>query len=72
MALGDMQHDRTSLEQREIAFLIGRYLPERMQRQMRRFLHRLKRNKPNRVSLPHFFQRPPNACITRQPAPPIG
>ena len=40
MALRDMKHDRPGLEQREIAFLIGRNLPERMERQMRGFLHR--------------------------------
>ena len=32
MALGDMEHDRSCLEQGEIAFLIGRNLAERMKR----------------------------------------
>ena len=40
MALGDVEDDRAGLEQREIAFLIGRDLAERMQRQMRGLLHR--------------------------------
>ena len=35
MALGDMEHDRSCLEQGEIAFLIGRNLAERMKRPMR-------------------------------------
>jgi hypothetical protein len=33
MALSDMQHDAARLEQDEIAFLIGRNLPERMKRE---------------------------------------
>ena len=65
-ALGDMEHERACLEQGEIAFLVGRNLTERMQRQMRRFLHRSKRNQANPVGLAHFFKRPANARITRQ------
>ena len=40
MALRDMEHDRPRLEEGEIAFFIGRDLPERMKREMRRLLHR--------------------------------
>ena len=40
MALRDVEHDRSRLEQAEIAFLKGRNLPERMKRQMCGFLHR--------------------------------
>jgi len=72
MALGDMEHDRPSLEQGEIAFLVGRNLAERMKRQMRGFLHRTKRNKANLVGLADFFKRPANARITRQSPAAIG
>src|SRR5262249_1961324 len=72
MAIGDMGHDRSCLEQREIAFLIGRNLAERMKRQMRGLLHRTERNKANLVRLAHFFKRPANARITRQPLASIG
>ena len=72
MALGDVEDDRPCLEQGEIAFLVGRNLAERMKRQMRGFLHRTKRNKPNLVRLAHFFKRPANARITRQPLAAIG
>jgi hypothetical protein len=48
MLLGDVKHDRPCLEQREIAFLIGRNLAERMKRQMRGFLssHETKQGEP--------------------------
>src|SRR3954462_1724357 len=72
MALGDMEHDRARLEQAEIAFFVGRNLPERMKRQMRGLLHRLERNKTNLVRLAHFFQRPANARIARQSLAAIG
>src|SRR5207344_669148 len=61
-----MEHDGPSLEQGEIAFLIGRNLPKRMKRKMRRFFHRTERNKANFVGLPHFLQRPAHARIARQ------
>jgi hypothetical protein len=48
MVRGDMEDDRSCLEQGEIAFLIGRSLIERMKRQMCGFLHRAKRNEANR------------------------
>ena len=72
MALGDMEDDRTCLEQGEIAFLVGRNLAERMKRQMRGFLHRTERNKANLVGLAHFFKRPANARITCQSLAAIG
>ena len=72
MALSDMEHDRPCLEQSEIAFFVSRNLPERMKRQMCRFLHRTERNKTNLVRLAHFFQRPTNARVTRQPLAAIG
>jgi hypothetical protein len=67
MALRDMERDRSRLEQGEIAFLIGRNLPERMKRIMRGFLHLAERNKTNAVRLAHFFERPTNthvACLS--------
>src|SRR5262249_49823565 len=60
MSLGDVKRDRTRLEQREIALLIGRNLAERMKRQMCGFLHRTEGNKANLVGLAHFFERPAN------------
>src|SRR5436190_8194104 len=60
MALGDMQHDRPCLEQREIAFLIGWNLSERMKRQMRGLLHRTERNRANLVGLANLLERPAN------------
>ena len=72
VALRDMEDDRSRLEQRKLAFLIGRNLAERMQRQMRGFLHSAKRNKTNLVRLAHFFKRPANARVTRQSLAAIG
>src|SRR5262245_44134482 len=72
MALGDMEDDRPSLEQREIAFLISRDLTEWMKRQMRAFLHRTKRHKANLVGLAHLLERPANARITRQSPAAVG
>ena len=72
MALGDMKDDGARLEQREIAFLKGRNLPERMKRQMRGLLHRLERNETNLVRLAYFFQRPANARIARQSLAAVG
>src|SRR4051794_20756740 len=66
MALGDVEDDRPCLEQGEVAFLIGRYLAERMKSQMRRFRHRTERNKANLVGFAHFLKRPANAHIARQ------
>jgi hypothetical protein len=72
MARGDVEDDRSCLEQGEITFLIGRNLTERMKRQMRGFLPRAKRNEANRVRLAHFFKRPANARIACQPSAAIG
>jgi len=58
MALRDVEHNRPRLEQGEIPLFIGRYLPEWMKREMRRFLHRFERQKANVVGLAHFFERP--------------
>ena len=69
---GDMEHDRPRLEQGEIAFFIGRDLPERMQRQMRGLLHLFERNQANVVGLAHFFERPANAHVPRQSLAAIG
>jgi hypothetical protein len=43
-----------------------------MQRQMRGFLHRAKRNKANLVGLADFFKRPADAHIARQSLAAIG
>src|ERR1700730_9728397 len=72
MALRDMEHDRPRLEQGEIAFFIGRNLPERMERTMRGFLHLSERNKTNAVGLAHFFKCPANAHVTRESLAAIG
>src|SRR5580704_396544 len=72
MALRDMEHDRPRLEQSEIACFIGRDLPERMQRAMRRLLHLGERNQANVVGLTDFFQSPANAHVTRESGATIG
>jgi hypothetical protein len=72
MALRDVQYDRPRLEQGKIAFFVCRNLPERMQRQMGGLLHRLERNKPHRIRLAHFLQRPAYARIARQSLAAIG
>src|ERR1700684_1942016 len=72
MALCNMEHDRARLEQGKIAFFIGRNLPERMKRSMRRLLHLSERNKANLVRLARFFNRPANAHVTRQSLAAIG
>ena len=66
MTLCDMEDDRARLEQGKIAFLVGRTLPERMQRPMRGFLHSTERDETNLVRLAHFFKRPANAHVARQ------
>jgi hypothetical protein len=43
-----------------------------MKRQMRGFLHHTERNKANLIGLAHFFKRPANAHIARQPFAAIG
>jgi hypothetical protein len=65
MVLCDMEDDCPRLEQYEIAFFIGRNLPERMQRSMRGFLHLTEGNQTNLVRLTHFFKRPANAHVPR-------
>src|ERR1700736_2552261 len=72
MALRDMEYDRPRLEEGEIAFFIGRNLPERMKHTMRGFLHLTERKKTNVVRLAHFFKRPANAHVTRQSLAAIG
>jgi len=72
MVRGDMEDDRSCLEQGEIAFLIGGNLAERMKRPMRGFLHRAERNTANLVGLAHFFKRPANSRITCQSLAAIG
>src|SRR3546814_3463257 len=47
MMLRDMKDDRSRLKQDEIAFLIGRDLPERMKREMRWLFHLGEGNKAN-------------------------
>jgi hypothetical protein len=46
--LGDMEHDRPRLEQYKIVLFKGRYLPERLKRSMRGFLHRADNYLPQR------------------------
>src|SRR3979411_734398 len=72
MALRDMEYDRPRLEEGEIAFFIGRNLPERMKHTMRGFLHLTERKKTNVVRLAYFFKRPANAHVTRQSLAAIG
>ncbi|MBB4360891.1 hypothetical protein GGD65_001913 [Bradyrhizobium sp. CIR18] len=72
MTLGDAQHDRTGFEQGEIAILEGWNLPERMQRQMRRLLHRRERDEADIVGLADLLQRPANPHVARLPAAAVG
>src|SRR5882757_8457927 len=72
MALRDMEYDRPRLEEREIAFFVGRNLTERMKHTMRGFLHLTEREKSNVVRLAHFFKCPANAHVTRQSSAAIG
>lgn len=51
MALRNVEHDGPGLEQGEVAFFVGRNLPEGMRGQVRRFLHLTERKKANVVSL---------------------
>ena len=72
MALGDVEHDRAGFEQGEIAFLIGRDLPERMKRAMRGLLHLRERHQADVVGLAHFLERPAHAHVARQAPAAIG
>ncbi|TWI04265.1 hypothetical protein IQ17_03589 [Bradyrhizobium daqingense] len=72
MTLGDMEHDRAGFEQREIAVLIGRDLPKRMQREVRRRLHRGEGEKANVIGLADLLQRPANPHVARLPAAAVG
>ena len=72
MALGDMEYDRPRLEQGEIAFFIGRYLPERMKRTMRSFLQRTERNQTNVIRLAYFLKRPAHGHVPSQSPAAIG
>ena len=64
--LGDVEHDRTRLEQYETALLVSRDLPERVEAHMRRLLHRFERDQPDVIRLPHLFKRPADAHIAGQ------
>ena len=64
MVFGDMEYDRAGLEQDEIAVLESGNLAERMTRQMRGLLHRLERNRTDRIGFAHFFERPADARIS--------
>ena|SRR5437868_1225202 len=68
MAFCEMEHDRPGFEQREIAVLISRNLPEGMERAVGRFLHRRERNKADVIRLADLFQGPPNAHVSCQSA----
>ncbi|MFK4701946.1 hypothetical protein ABIF42_007540 [Bradyrhizobium diazoefficiens] len=72
MALGEMEHDRARFKQREIAVLEGRDLPERMQRKMRRLLHRRERDEADVVGLADFLQRPANPHVARLSPAAVG
>ena len=66
MPLGDVQDDRSRLEQDKPLVFIGGNLSEGVQRQMRRLFHRLERHQTHLVRLAHFLQRPAHARIARQ------
>ena len=66
MLLRDVKHDRAAFEYREIALLIGRYLAERVKRQMGGFLHRCKRHQADIIRLTDLLQCPAHASIPCQ------
>ena len=72
MVLGYMEDDGTGFEQNEIALFIGRNLPERLKREMLRFLHRLEREKAHIIWLAHLFQRPTNAHVAGEALAAVG
>src|SRR5690606_13635771 len=61
-----MEHDRAALEQRNIAFFVGRDLSEGLTRQMRRLLHLPERNELDPIWLIHFLQRPAHRHVAGQ------
>jgi hypothetical protein len=66
MTLRDMKYDRARLEQGEIALLIGRNLPKRMEPTMGGFLNLGERHETNLVRLAHLLECPANSHVTRQ------
>ena len=72
MTLGDMKHDRAGFEQDEIAFFIGRDLPEGMTRAMRGLLHFGEREQADVIRLADFLQRPAHPHVARQAPAAIG
>jgi hypothetical protein len=72
MALGDVEDDRAGLEQGQAAFLIGRDLAERMQRQVRGLLHRAEGHQAHLVRQARFFERPAHARVARQSLAAVG
>ena len=68
MAFGDMEHNRSCLEQGETAFFISRNLPERMERSMRGFLHRTERKEGERRKAGPLLQAP-SECACHAPVP---
>src|SRR3546814_3991506 len=66
MMLRDMKDDRSRLKQDEIAFLIGRDLPERMKREMRWLFHLGEGNKANVIRLANLFEGPANPHVSRE------
>ncbi len=70
--LGNVEDDRAGLEQGEIALFVGGNLAERMQGQMRRFLHRAERHQTNLVGQARFLQRPAHARIAGQSLAAVG
>jgi len=70
--LRQVQHDGARFEQRQLALLVGRDLPEGMQRAVRRRLHLGEGDQPHVVRLADFFQRPAHAHVARQAAAAVG
>src|SRR3546814_4410132 len=58
--------DLSRLKQDEIAFLIGRDLPERMKREMRWLFHLGEGNKANDLRLANLFEGPANPHVSRE------
>jgi hypothetical protein len=72
MALSDVENDASGPEQSEVAFFIGRDLPERMDREMRGLFHLGERDQADVVGLADFLERPTNVHVAGQARPRSG
>src|SRR6185437_14136055 len=72
MMLGDVEDDRTRLEQHQLAFFVGRNLAEGLALEMRGLLHRRERDGTNLIRLADFLERPTDAHVAREALAAVG